>query len=208
VVLLNRQDLAEQAATQRWLDALGLVGIKAFSTTATRAGTLRAVRTTLRAFPGRSTRIRAAVVGAPNTGKSSVINALASRKKAARENRAGVTRHVNWISLDEGVDLLDTPGVLEPRITDPARAWQLALCGILPESAFDVEEVAVCFADWTAGHGRDANRTLDLNSFARRRGMLRNRGEIDRRNAARALLTSFREGRLGRYTLELPGDHQ
>jgi ribosome biogenesis GTPase A len=207
-VLLNRQDLAEAAATRAWLANLAGGGTAAFAGTGTHAGTLRSLRASLVAHKGRATRTRVVVVGAPNTGKSSVINALVHRKRTVVQNKAGVTRHVRWISLDDRVDILDTPGVLEPRIPDKVCAWQLALCGILPESAFDTEETVERFSAWLAGKQPHRSGELSLESFARRRGMLRHGGEIDRRNAARAFLKEFREGKLGRFSFELPGESE
>jgi len=206
LVLLNRQDLADPASTAAWLADLGKSGIWACAGTGTRAASLRPLRSALLDFRGRRARVRAAVIGAPNTGKSSVINALVHRKRTVVQNKAGVTRHVRWIALNERTDLLDTPGVLEPKIANQTKAWQFALCGILPESAFDPEEVAEQFHSWLARHHPDSAGIADLESFARQRGMLRRGGELDRRNAARAFLKEFRAGTLGRITFERPGD--
>jgi len=201
-VLLNRKDLAEDAATRAWLSNLCDNGIEAFAGSGTHAATLRSLRAALTAYKGKRTRTRVAVVGAPNTGKSSVINSLVRRKRTVVEDRAGVTRHVRWIALDDRVDILDTPGVLEPKISNKTMAWQLALCGILPESAFDVDEVIEQFAVWISRERPELASKVDLESFSRQRGMLRRGGEIDRRNAAGALLREFRTGKLGRFTFE------
>jgi ribosome biogenesis GTPase A len=111
-----------------------------------------------------------------------------------------------WINIGGGVELLDTPGVLEPRITDATIAWQLAMCGVLPESAFDAEATVEAFYAWVARHRPKVGASLDLSVFAKRRGMLRQGGEIDRPNAARALMREFQSGKLGRFTFELPGE--
>jgi ribosome biogenesis GTPase A len=205
-VVLNRKDLADEAATRAWLATLSRSGAHAFAGSGTHAGTLRDLRAALLACRGKRNHTRIAVVGAPNTGKSSVINALVHRKRTVVQNKAGVTRHVRWIALDERVDILDTPGVLEPRITDQTKAWQLALCGILPESAFDIEDVVEQFAAWIARARPRQSDKIDLESFARQRGMLRRGGEIDRRNAASAFLKEFRAGKLGRFTFERVGE--
>lgn len=205
IVLLNRQDLADALLTARWLAALAASGTGAFAGTGTRAATLKDLRTALLAVRGRRGKVRAAVVGAPNTGKSSVINALVRRRRAVAENRAGVTRHIRWIGLDEKTDLLDTPGVLEPRIASAAIAWQLGACGVLPESAFDAESIAAHLVRWAASHHGECAKIPSLESFARRRGMLRRGGEPDWPNAARAYLAAFQAGSFGRITFELPG---
>lgn len=203
LVLLNRADLAQTAATRAWLAQLSGGGIPAFSGTGTNAATLRPLRAAIVKHKGRRTRTRVAVVGAPNTGKSSVINALVHRKRTVVQDKAGVTRHLRWIALDDRVDMLDTPGILEPRIESSTVAWQLGLCGLLPESAFDVEDVVGEFCEWVANNRPALAGMADLESFARSRGMLRHGGELDRRNAARAFIKEFRAGRLGRITFEL-----
>ena len=205
-VLLNRADLARPAATAAWIKRLSNDHREAFSGVGTRAATLRALRAALGSYHGRGATTRAVVLGAPNTGKSSVINALARRKGALAADKPGVTRQVGWIRLDRTLELLDTPGVLAPRIVGETAAWQLAACGILPESAFDVEEIVASLHAWALREELAAAARFDLESFAQRRGMLRRGGEIDRRNAARALLKEFRSGALGRFTFELPGE--
>jgi ribosome biogenesis GTPase A len=205
LVLLNRQDLAQPAWTRKWLSFFHAEGRKALATTATHAGSLRNIRAAVTALRPKG-RVRVGVVGAPNTGKSSLINALARRKKAVVENKPGVTRHVRWIALDERVDVLDTPGMLEPRISNATTTWQLGLCGILPEGTFDAEEVACAFLSWARGLRPQILNGVDFEGLARERGMLRRGGEIDRPNAARALLKAFRDGRFGRFTFEFPGE--
>jgi ribosome biogenesis GTPase A len=202
IVLLNRADLAENARTGEWLTALKRAGASAHATVGTRAASLRVVREDLLGRPRKRGVLRAAVVGAPNTGKSSVINALAREKHSKSENRPGVTRHVQWRRLAPGVELLDTPGTMQPKIADAASAWQLALCGSLPESAFDVEEAVENFHRWLEANKPELASEADLDEFARARGMRASRGELDRRNAARKLVSLFRAGKLFRITFE------
>src|SRR5579864_5402369 len=116
IVLLNREDLAEAAITKAWLRALRAAELSAFAGIGTNARSLGPLRTALLRRERRRARLRVAVVGAPNVGKSSVINALARRKRAPVADRAGVTRAASWLSMGEGVEILDTPGVLAPRI--------------------------------------------------------------------------------------------
>jgi ribosome biogenesis GTPase A len=206
VTLLNHEDLADPAATTRWLRALRPGG-PAFATIGTRATSLHGAREAVLASPRRRATLHVAVVGAPNTGKSSVINALARRKRAIAQDRAGVTRHVRWLALAPGVELLDTPGVLPPKIVSRDAAWQLAACGCLPESAYDAEDVVERLGAWLHAAGLEAAAArVDLTEFARAHGMLRKGGEVDRAAAARKLLTRFRSGSFGRFTFELPGE--
>jgi ribosome biogenesis GTPase A len=205
IVLLNREDLADPEATDLWLSSLARDGVTAFAGIGTHAGSLKGLRNALVSQRPREGRLRAAVIGAPNTGKSSVINALGRRRRAMTQDKAGVTRHVRWLSIGDSVELLDTPGVLAPRITSAAAAWQLALCGSLPDSAFDAEDVAAHFAAWLHIHRPGDADEYELNAFARRHGMIRRGGEIDARNAARKLVAQFRAGANLKVTFESPG---
>ena len=204
IVLLNRADLAAPPATARWVETLSTSARPVLAGVATQAATLRPLRDLLLARPRKHGVIRAAVLGAPNTGKSSVINALGRRKRATVEDRAGVTRHLRWMKIADGVELLDTPGLLPPRITSEDAAWQLALCGSLPESAFDVEETVDRLAHWLAERRPALAPRADLDAFAQARGMRRRGGELDRRNAARRFVAEFRAGDLFRITFEAP----
>jgi ribosome biogenesis GTPase A len=204
IALLNRSDLAEPSATKKWIESLRGAGIAAYASDGTRAATLREVRTDLLARPRKRGVLRAAVVGAPNTGKSSVINALGRSKRAVVQDRAGITRHVRWLKLEQGVELLDTPGLLAPRIVSEDVAWQLAVCGSLPQTAFDVEETVLHFHRWLQTHRPRLAAKADLSAFAAARGMRRRGGELDGLNAARKFLSLFRAGELFRLTFELP----
>jgi len=204
IVLLNRSDLARAPQTQRWLQALRAQH-PAFATTGTHAGSLRQVRDALVRFPRRRATLHVAVVGAPNAGKSSIINALGRRKRAIAQDRPGVTRHVRWLALAPGIELLDTPGVLAPKIVGRDAAWQLAATGGLPETAYDPEDVVEHLAAWLRAHGETrAAQRIVVEDFARAHGMLRKGGEVDRPGAARKILSELRAGALGRFTFELP----
>lgn len=205
-VLLNRADLADATATAEWIRWLHSSEIAAFAGVGTQARSLGALRAAIAAErkPARGRRLRVAVVGAPNTGKSSVINALGRRKRARAENRPGVTRGVSWLRCSEAVDVLDTPGLLPPRIIGGDAAWQLALCGDLGEAAYDPEEVAGRFAAWLRPQHPQTADAVDPQNFSRRHGMMRRGGELDGASAARKILSLFRAGAFGRFTFELP----
>ncbi len=202
-VLLNRADLADPHETQRWVERLATEGTTAFAGTAKSPRSLAALRSAILCGIARRSRVRVAVVGAPNTGKSSVLNALAREKRAFVQDRPGATRRIEWRRLGSHADILDTPGLLPPRIVSAQAAWQLALCGVLPEQAYEPEDVVEGFRSWAAACSPRLAPTLDLDAFAALRGKLKRGGELDRAVAARLLIAAFRSGALGRVTFEL-----
>lgn len=143
------------------------------------------------------------VVGIPNAGKSSIINGLLRRAAAKTERRAGVTRSTQWFRLSQHVELMDTPGVLVPKIATKAAQWKLAAVGAVPSERYDPEEVAHSLAGWAAQRGLRRIPTLD--AFAATRFM-RPGGKVDTHNAAQSYLRAFDEGAFGRISLESPDD--
>ena len=146
---------------------------------------------------------RAMVVGIPNTGKSSIINGLLRRTAARAEDKAGVTRSLQWFRVQPKLEVMDTPGILVPKIATPQAQWQLALTGALPRERFAAEEVVELFAAWAREH-RPHLSVPGLETFARGRGFTRHGGEVDLHNAAGAFLKDFNDGKLGRITFERP----
>jgi ribosome biogenesis GTPase A len=144
---------------------------------------------------------RALVVGLPNGGKSSIINALLRRKAAKTEDRAGVTRQLQWFRMNDKVELMDTPGILVPKIPDAEAQWKLAATGAVPRERYDAEEVVGRLHEWAAHRGDD--RIPNLETFAHAR-FVRRGGEIDYHNAALAFVRSFNDGAFGRISLEEP----
>jgi ribosome biogenesis GTPase A len=209
VVALDRDDLADPATTKRWLRRLSSGDSQAVAVDGrVRRSAGRIVTAMTRAHPnGRRVAgiSRAMIVGVPNSGKSSIVNALLGRSAAKTEDRAGVTRHTQWFRLAPGVELMDTPGVLPPKIPDAAAQWKLAICGAIPRDRYDPQEVAAEFHRWLAA--RDPRTDVpDLQSFAARRGFVRQRGEADYHNAAQSYIRAFNDGSFGRISLESPDD--
>jgi len=151
--------------------------------------------------PARPTRL--AIVGRPNVGKSSLINAVAKRTATKTENKAGVTRQLRWIRVSPNLELMDTPGILVPKIPTPEAQWMLALTGALPRERYDPEDVVGRFAAWAQLHAPKLD-VPDLERFARARGFVRRGDQIDAHNAAGAYLRAFNEGKFGRITFEEP----
>jgi ribosome biogenesis GTPase A len=156
------------------------------------------------------------IVGIPNVGKSTIINILADRKIAKTGNEAAVTRMQQRIQLDHGIVLLDTPGVLWPKVENPASGYRLAATGAIRDTAFTHEDVAWFLAGFLLAHypslvdsryqfkalGKDAGALLE--HIGRQRGCLKAGNRVDMDRVAKLLLNEFREGKIGRITLETP----
>ena len=116
-----------------------------------------------------------------------------------------MTRQLQWFRLSSNVELMDTPGLLPPKISGSNAQWKLAICGAVPRALYDPAEVANAFARWISD-SRPLSGVPDLQSFAEARGFKRHGGEIDYHNAAQSYIRAFNEGAFGRISLEAPGD--
>ena len=228
IILLNKADLADEAATRRWLayyKAQGIPAVPADARSGKGLGQLRAVINEVLADKIKSNAekgmagkaLRLMVVGIPNTGKSSFINRMAKSSKAKVEDRAGVTRHNKWYVIDGGLELLDTPGVLWPKFEDPEVGCRLAFTGGIKDDILDIEELAVKLTEILAKdyparlterykvkdfEGLSPYEVLEM--IGRKRGMLISGGEVDTLRASQMLLDELRGGKLGKITFETP----
>ncbi len=207
-LVLDRNDLADPATTQRWLDELSHGDCAAVAVDGRNQRSVGRIAAALgRKAPKKTGIARAMIVGIPNSGKSSIVNALLRRSAAKTEARAGVTKHVQWFRLASNVELMDTPGVLPPRIPSVSTQWKLAICGAVPHERYDAQEVVAAFHRWLVAR---APRTSvpDLQSFAIARGFLLRGGETEYHNAAHSYISAFNDGAFGRISLEAPGDDE
>ncbi len=230
IVLLNKCDVADENATRRWLNYFNEKGIYALAVDCKSGNGLNRYVPLLRevlkdkiasneakGMVGKPLRIM--VVGIPNTGKSSFINRMAGRNRAKVADKAGVTRHNQWFVIDNGIELLDTPGVLWPKFDDPKIGDRLAFIGSVKDEVFDSETLAVRLLEVLA---RDYPERLserykiaefsDLEAYeileliGKKRGMMMRGGEIDTLRASVMLLDEYRAGKLGRITLDTIGE--
>ena len=229
IIILNRMDLADQDATKRWLAYFREKGYAAVATDCkSRRGINEfqpAVRSLLRerlerdAAKGMNRPIRVMVVGIPNVGKSTLINQISGRKGAKAENRPGVTRGKQWVTVDNGFLLLDTPGILWPKFEDPNVGMMLAYTGAVKEGVIDIEELACRLFELLWKYYPDAVRDrygiVDpedttgyglLQAAGKKRGYLLARGEIHTERMAKVLIDEYRSAKLGKFTLEMPED--
>jgi ribosome biogenesis GTPase A len=209
VIALNRDDLADPATTRRWLDAFAERGAEAVAIDGRMRGSVSRLTKALAVFSREDARVakmaRTMIVGVPNSGKSTIVNALLRRGAAKTEDRAGVTRQLQWFRLAPGVELLDTPGVLPPKVSSDAARWKLAMCGAIARNQYDPAEVASAFHSWLVEQ-RPRTGVPDLQSFAAARGFIRRGGDVDYHNAAQSYISAFNDGVFGRISLEAPGD--
>ena len=231
IVILNRMDLADPEATKRWITYFKEKGMAAVATDCkSRKGINQfqpAVKYLLKerlerdAAKGMHRAIRVMIVGIPNVGKSTLINQISGRKGAKAENRPGVTRGKQWVTVDSGLLLLDTPGILWPKFEDPEVGMKLAYTGAVKEDVIDLEELAARLMELLyrrypeAVKGRygidmpeDTPGYMLLEEAGRKRGFLMARGEINTERMAKVLVDEYRSGKLGRFTLEGPEDLQ
>ena len=229
IVVLNRMDLADPDATKRWESYFRSKG---FATLATDCKTKKglgsfqgAVRSVLKekldrnAQRGMNRPLRVMIVGIPNVGKSTLINQISGRKGAKAENRPGVTRGKQWVTVESSLLLLDTPGILWPKFEDPNVGLMLAYTGAVKEGVIDIEELACRLIRllWERypqalkeRYGIEAQPDTPgyelLELAGRKRGYLISGGEVNTERMAKMLLDEYRSGKLGRFTLEEPGD--
>ena len=144
--------------------------------------------------------VRAMVVGIPNVGKSTFINSLAGKAAAKTGNKPGVTKGKQWIRLNKQVELLDTPGILWPKFEDQTVGLRLALIGSIKDEVLQTEELAAELIRFLAGN----YPYVMLGRIAESRHCLVRGNELDTEKAAMLLMDDFREGKLGRLTLEYP----
>lgn len=230
IVLLNKCDVADENATRRWLNYFNEKGIYALAVDCKSGNGLNKYAPLLRevlkdkiasneakGMIGKPLRIM--VVGIPNTGKSSFINRMAGRNRAKVADKAGVTRHNQWFVIENGIELLDTPGVLWPKFDDPKIGDRLAFIGSVKDEVFDSETLAVRLLEVLSRDYPDrlserykiddfseleAYEILEL--IGRKRGMMMRGGEIDTLRASIILLDEYRAGKLGRITLDTIGE--
>jgi len=227
IIVLNRMDLADPNATKKWsayfknkgmaviaTDCKTKRGIADFTPAARIACAEKLERDAKR---GMNRPLRVMVVGIPNVGKSTLINQISGRKGAKAENRPGVTRGKQWVTVDSGLQLLDTPGILWPKFEDPEVGMMLAYTGAVKEGVIDVEELACrlmellnkyypqTLLDRYKVEATDGTPGWELVEMAgRKRGYLISGGEVNTERMSKVLLDEFRGGKLGKFTLEMP----
>ena len=232
VVVLNKCDMADEALTAEWIEYYRSKGIKAIAMDCRSGKGLNKLVPTVKEVMKKELEKRAAkgmegkpirimVVGIPNVGKSSFINRVAGGKRTKVEDRPGVTRGKQWVTLEKGIDLLDMPGVLWPKFDDKTVGEHLAFTGAIKDDILDTELLAMRLADllnreWHSllceRYKLTGEETADIEPYdllsliGAKRGMKVSGGDVNTERAAAMLLDEFRGGKIGRITLEMPNE--
>ena len=224
LIIMNKSDLSDENQNKEWaayfkkmgyyvvgLDARTKTGMKTVTNVVMEACKEKIERDRRRGILNRP--VRAMVVGIPNVGKSTFINALAGKACAKTGNKPGVTKGKQWIRLNKNVELLDTPGILWPKFEDQQVGLRLAFIGSIKDEIMNLEELAaelisfmqdaypgVLAEKYTINEKQNSYSVLE--AIAESRHCLVRGNELDTAKAAGMLLDDFRNGRLGRITLE------
>lgn len=228
LIILNRTDLADPSITAQWREFFEAQGIKILETDARSgkgvSGFAPALSELLKdkiasyAAKGQVNRpMRVMILGIPNVGKSTFINKIAKRKAAIAGDKPGVTRGKQWINIDKGLDLLDTPGILWPKFDSQEVGEMLAITNAIKADVLDKETLAANFmlrlremypgaltARYKLEPDPEANGFELLEQAAKKRGFLISKGEYDIERMANTLLGEYHDGKLGRISLEKP----
>ncbi|TCT16982.1 ribosome biogenesis GTPase A [Natranaerovirga pectinivora] len=230
VIVLNKIDLADPVISDKWenwfkdkgfyivrinsIDGKGLPSLLNIVREACREKTERDRKRGIINRP-----LRAMVVGIPNVGKSTFINKLVGKASAKTGNKPGVTKGKQWIKLKNDIELLDTPGILWPKFEDQRVGMNLAMIGSIKDEVLDRAEVAMSILGYLKVHyneflvkryGIEINSEMDnptiLSKIAEKRNLIKTGNELDLDRAANIILEEYRNGKLGRITIEKPED--
>lgn len=225
IMVLAKADLADEACTRRWKEYFEAEGHRTLALNLQTGDNIKllykaleqeqAVRDEVKSI---KRPLRLMIVGVPNVGKSSLINRLTAKKTARTGDRPGVTTGKQWVTLQNGMQLLDTPGILWPKFEDRLVGLNLAFCGSIKDDILGVEDLAfelikVLEKDYPdklmARYGLEelSEQTIDnMDAIALKRGFIMSGKRIDYERTGRTVLDEFRGGKLGRISLEKVSD--
>lgn len=225
LILLNKADLADPVITRQWIEKMQTPMQRVVALSSKEPKTRQKIVAECKMLlggenrflsqTGRS-RIRAMITGIPNVGKSTLINTLSSSAKAKTGNKVGVTVDIQNIRVEGGVDLLDTPGVLWPKIEEERQGVCLVAVGSVKDEVVEIYRITLRLAAFLLKYYPKAVTeryhfkelplsAVDLvEAVGRKRGCIKGGGVVDLEQAAFRLLTEFREGRLGQISLDRP----
>lgn len=223
IIVMGKADLADEAETAKWCDRLS-AGKDVARVMALNLQSGENIKKLLKALEAEQQKrdevksvkrpLRIMIVGVPNVGKSSLINRLTGKRSAQTGDRPGVTKGKQWLTLSNGMQLLDTPGILWPKFEDPDVGLDLAFCGSIKDDILGVQDLGY---ELIRVLGRDYPDLLkeryrldevseeaieNMDNIALKRGFIMSGKRIDYERTGRTVLDEFRGGKIGRITLE------
>ncbi len=231
IVVLNKADLADDTETNKWISYYNLKGIECVKTNANTTENINKIIEKINEIgkkiyeeKNKTKKIdlkpiyRVLIVGIPNVGKSTIINKIAKRNVTNVGNKPGVTKQNKWIRVGNNIDLLDTPGLLWPKFEDEEIGINLALTGNIKQEVFDIEEIAMHGIEKLKSNTKykellknkykledddlrqDSYSILEI--IGRKRGTLISHGDVDMARCANMFLDEFKNGKIGKITLD------
>jgi len=229
IVVLNKADLADEKISNEWSKWYNSQGYATIFIDSIKGTGIKQLKDQMRDIKDRIERdrqrgrifrpIRTMIVGIPNVGKSSLINKIAGKKSAVTGDRPGVTRNKQWINVNNEIQLMDTPGILWPKFEDKTVGINLAVTGAIKDEIIDTVELAsILLEHLSKTYPENIKKRYKLESLqdkkgyelleeaGKKRGCIISGGEVDLTRIAAIVLDEFRGGKIGRITLERPGD--
>ena len=221
LIILNKSDLSDPKANEVWAETFkkqGNLVLTMNCMTGIGVGQLYKLLSRLQDEKNegqlRKKSLRMMIVGVPNVGKSSLINRMTGKKSAKTGDRPGVTKGKQWLGLENGMQLLDTPGILWPKFEDPQVGLNLAFCGSIKDEILDtaslaLELIKVLQRDYPQLLRErykldelDEDALVNMEAIAAKRGFILSGKRVDYERCARTVLDEFRGGKIGNITLE------
>ena len=221
IIILNKSDLSDGKANARWSDYFKKQGSMVLAMNCMSGGGVNQLYKILNRLQDeknegqiRKKPLRMMIVGVPNVGKSSLINRMTGKKSAKTGDRPGVTKGKQWLGLENGMQLLDTPGILWPKFEDPEAGLNLAFCGSIKDEILDVATLALelikvlqrdypqLLRDRYKLDEIEEDALTNMENIALKRGFILPGKRIDYERCGKTVLDEFRSGKIGNITLE------
>ena len=221
IIALNKSDLADEKANQQWVRYFQDLGNSVTLINAMSGKGIPQLFRILEEYRLEKNRdrlvkkpFRIMIVGVPNVGKSSLINRLTKKKSTQTGDRPGITKGKQWLTMENGMQLLDTPGILWPKFEDPQVGRNLAFCGSVKDEVMDLEDLAFeltkvlsdNYDDLLVDRYKIAKVEEDplatMERIAEKRGFILSGNRFDYLRTARIIIDEFRSGTIGNVTLE------
>ncbi|WP_066353306.1 ribosome biogenesis GTPase YlqF [Fervidicola ferrireducens] len=218
ILIMNKADLADEKTTKLWKNYFAEKGLDSVSVNSRNKAGFKELDEIMQDFSKQTKRpLRGIVVGVPNVGKSSFINQIVGKKAAKTGNKPGITRGKMWLKAGDKLELLDTPGILWPKIEQESIGLKLAFLGCIKEELLDAERISLKLIEFLVKKHPErlaARYKIEtpqspvaiLEQIAKSRGFIISGGRPDTLRAAKTLLKEFQDGKLGRISLEEPAE--